>query len=286
MNWFIYSILSLFSIVGYRITQKKFLTHKNVSPTAFSIMESFWAMLLLLPFVLHFGFEFTGGTKEIVLLIIKSAASGGAALLLNIGLKQITASEYQIINSSNLFITLVTGIVFFSENLSLIKIIACLLVFSAILLVTIRKQKAKLNKYHLLAFASTSIFALVYTADKSLVEYFNNFSFLFLAFIISQITKFALTPRNLSLLPRSALKKEYIPASIITGAFLVGIYVFQYFAYEVGGDLSSVNIIKGTATVFIVILSALLLKDNEILIRKIIASILVSISIIIFKNEG
>lgn len=283
MNWFIYSILSLFCIVGYRITQKKFLTNKNVSPTAFSIMESFWAMSLLLPFVLHFGLEFTGGSKEVILLIIKSAASGGAALLLNIGLKQIAASEYQIINSSNLFITLVTGIIFFSEELSWIKIISCLLVFSAILLVTIRKQKVRFNKYHLIAFASTTIFALVYTADKALVEYFNNFSFLFLAFIISQITKFVLTPKNISLLPKSAMKKDYLPASVITGAFLVGIYVFQYFAYDVGGDLSSVNIIKGTATVFIVLLSALFLKDREILLRKIIASVLVSIGIILFK---
>lgn len=283
MDWFLASILSLVCIVGYRIFSKYFLASKEISPTAFSIVESIIVLFISMFFILIFGFEFSGGIKELIILIFKAFTSGGAALLMSISLKNIVASEFQIINSSRLFLTLFTGILLFDEELTSVKVIAALLVVVSILLVTIRKNKFKFTKYHLLGLFSALLFGVVYTTDKYITDYFNTFTMLLLGFIFSQIFKFFVTPENIKIVPKALRDKEYIFPALITGFFLSGIYLFQYYAYQKGGDLSTVNIIKGSATVFIVFFSAVFLKDREILWRKILAAFLVSLSLVIIK---
>jgi drug/metabolite transporter (DMT)-like permease len=283
MDWFLASVLSLICIVCYRLFLKYFLSTKKVTPSTFSILESLVAMFISLFFVILFGFEFSGDLEVIVTFIIKSFASGGAALLLVTSLKHITASENQIIGSSRIFITILTGYLFYDEKITTVKILSGIIIIISILLVSLRKGKLKLSKYHFLAFASTFIFGLVYTADKYISDYFNTFTMLFLAFVFSQIFKFSVTPRNLKLIPRAIKQKMYILPTMITGTFLSGIYLFQYYAYQKEGDLSTVNIIKGTSTVFIVTFSVLFLKDKEIKLRKIIAAILVSATLIMIK---
>jgi drug/metabolite transporter (DMT)-like permease len=283
MDWFMASILSLVCIVSYRLFLKNFLSKKDINPTTFSILEAFVAMTFSGLFVLIFGFEFTGGTKEFILLMIKSMISGGAALLLTTSLKQIVASEYQIISSSRIFITILAGIIFFGEDLTLVNVVSAILVICAILLIAIRKNKIKLTKYHLFAFAATFLFGIVFSTDKYLSDYYNNFSMLLLTFVFSQLFKFIVTPENLKLVPKALKNKSYIVPTLITGSFLAGIYLFQYYAYQVGGYLSTVNIIKGTSTVFIVVLSAIFLKDKEILGKKVIAAVLVSLALILIK---
>ena len=234
-------------------------------------------------FILIFGFEFSGGIKELIIFIFKAFTSGGAALLMSISLKNIVASEFQIINSSRLFLTLFTGILLFDEELTSVKVIAALLVVVSILLVTVRKNKFKFTKYHLLGLFSALLFGVVYTTDKYISDYFNTFTMLLLGFIFSQIFKFAVTPKNIKIVPKALRDKEYMFPALITGVFLSGIYFFQYYAYQKGGDLSTVNIIKGSATVFIVFFSAVFLKDREILWRKILAAFFVSFSLVIIK---
>jgi uncharacterized membrane protein len=106
---------------------------------------------------------------------------------------------------------------------------------------------------------------------------------LLLSFIFSQISKLVFTPRNFKLLPKAVSNKSYLLPATLTGSFLADLYLFQYYAYQAGGNLSTVNIIKGTYTVFIVFLSTVFLNDKKIVAKKIIASLLVSAALILIK---
>jgi drug/metabolite transporter (DMT)-like permease len=283
MNWFIASILALILIIAYRILAKHVLSQNRIEPTTFSILESFATLILSTILVAIFGFEFSGGPGEIALIILNSMIAGSAALLMTISLKHISASQYQIISSSRILITMITGIALFQEDLSFTKILSGILVVFAIVLVTFQKNSFKLTKYHLLALASSVLFGIVFTGDKHLSNYFNNFSMVMLTFLFSQIFKLALTPKNFKLIPKAFRENSSILPTIITGSFLAGIYLFQYYAYQVGGNLSAVNIILGTSTVFIVFFSTIFLGEKRNLVKKIIGSIIVSIAVILIK---
>jgi len=70
---------------------------------------------------------------------------------------------------------------------------------------------------------------------------------------------------------------------MITSLPLFGIYIFMYLAYGSGGNLSTVNIITSTSTIFIVVLGIFLLNDKKFVLRKVVAAILVFFAMVIYK---
>lgn len=280
-DWFIYSLFSLVSIVFYRIIQKKLISNSN--EILFGICESIWTIIFTLPFLFIYGFSFTGSITELILTIIKSCISAIAALLLYKSIKNIEASNFQIISSSSLVITFLSGLLILDEDFETKNLLACIIVISSLLIISVHGQRFKFGKYHFYALISTILFAIVKTFDKFLVDYFNHFTFLFVTFSISQIFKLIISYKNTYEIPNYFKHKSNIFLPMLTGIFLFGIYIFAYFAYGSGGNLSTVNIITSTSTIFIVILSIFLLDDRKFIIKKFIAGLLVFIAMILYK---
>jgi len=92
--WFIYSILSLASIVIYRILQKKLIVKSATNEILFGICESVWTIIYTIPFLIYGSFSFTGSINDIALTLIKSILSAIAALLLYKSIKNIEASSF------------------------------------------------------------------------------------------------------------------------------------------------------------------------------------------------
>jgi drug/metabolite transporter (DMT)-like permease len=118
---------------------KIFVLKDKIDPKTYSILESCITLVFTAILVIIFGFQFTGGVGEIAFLIVKAMISGGAALLLTTSLKHIVASEYQIIGSSTIFVTMAAGTIFFGEALTPVNLISSGLVIAAILLMLFRK---------------------------------------------------------------------------------------------------------------------------------------------------
>ncbi|MBU0975967.1 MAG: EamA family transporter [Patescibacteria group bacterium] len=287
MNWFLSALLSLLFVVIYRLVQKKLISKDKVNPVLFGLAESTWVVVFTIPLVFYFGFEFTGDARILLITIFKSFLSGISAVLLYISLSKIAASEFQILTSSRFITAFFIGITLLSEKITYLKILSVILLFISVILITDRKDgKFKLGKYHFIALASSILFAVVAAFDKTLLNYFNTVTFTFLTFAVSQIFKLFLTPKNTKIIPKYFSNINNILTPMITSVPLFGIYALQYFSYQSGGDISAVNIITSTSTVFIVLFGVLFLNEKKNLWKKILASILVTVSIILFKNSN
>jgi drug/metabolite transporter (DMT)-like permease len=188
-----------------------------------------------------------------------------------IAAKKLEASTLSVISNVSLIVAFIGSMFFYSETLTLLKLVGALMIFTALLAISYQgKMKLTSLKNTLIGVLVYSLLGLGWMLDKKGANYFGADIYNFLAWIL---------PIVIVIFPKikiSELKYEIknTGAILIIPAFLnVAGYFLQLKAMETGNATQIIPIVQ-TSTLLTVIAGIIFLGEKDAVVKKIFAAVL------------
>lgn len=193
----------------------------------------------------------------------------------------IEASTYSMLKQLSTTFMIFAGLIFFKEEFVLMKFIGAMLIIFSNILIFYKKGKFEFNKYILLGILSNIAYTVALFLDVNISDNFNLPFYVALTLIIP-----ALLIIIFERIKPSEIKNEFINGNkksiLITALSWGTMIVVQLRAYQLG-NVTVVAPLCALTVILNVIVGYLFLKEKDNLLRKIIAAILLIISIILIK---
>lgn len=279
-NWLLYVLLYL--VLATAFTQFYKISTKTLKKagalTVLLQMTAGLTALLLCPF---FEFKFPTDVSVYVMLgisIIFYAISDRMNTTVRSGIE---ASTYSMIKQLSTTFMIFAGLLFFKEEFVLTKFIGAMLIIFSNLIIFYKKGKFEFNKYILLGILSNMAFTVALFLDVNISDNFNLPFYVALTLIIP-----ALLIMIFERIKLSEIKNELVngnkKAILITALSWGTMIVVQLRAYQLG-NVTVIAPLCALTVILNVIVGYLFLNERDNLLRKIIAAIIIIISIILIK---
>ncbi len=279
-NWLLYVILYL--VLATAFTQFYKVATKTMKKTgALTVLLQLTAgltALLLCPF---FEFKFSTNISVYIMLgiaIIFYTISDRMNTTVRSGIE---ASTFSIIHQLSTTFMIFAGLMFFREEFILTKFIGAILIIVSNIFIFYEKGKFKFNKYIILGVLANLSFSIALFLDVNISE-----NFTLPIYVASTLIIPALLIMVFEKIKPSEIRNEFIngnkKAILITALCWGTSIISQLRAYQ----LQNVTIVAPLCALTVilnVVVGYLFLKEKENLLRKIIAAILIIISIILIK---
>lgn len=273
---FLYLIFTVTFTQFYKIATKTLQNYAALTVLLQLIAGA--SVLVLCPF---FTFQFPHDGKVYLLLAVAIIFYSVSDRMNTIVRSGIEASTYNIIQQISTVFMIIAGLLFFKEPLVLNKMIGAGLIVASNIFIFYQRGSNHVNKYVSLAIISNLIFSVALFLDVNLSDFFN------LPFYVSLTL---LGPALLIIIVERVgpqkIKDEFIhgnkKAILITGFAWGLMLVAQLRAYQLG-EVTSVAPLCALTVLFNVIIGYVFLKEKSNLTKKIIAAILILISVLFIK---
>lgn len=274
---FIYIILAVTFTQCYKIVTK---TSKNNG--TLTVLLQFLAgisALLICPF---FNFTFPSDWKIYLFLGIACIFYAISDRMNTTVRSGIEASTFSIIKQLSTVFMIIAGLLFFKEPFVLKKMIGAILIIFSNILIFYKKGNQKLDKYIILAIISNLAFSIALFLDVNISDNFNLAFYVALTLLVPAlfITIFERVKLNNIV---SEFKDGNKPAILVTSLCWGTMIVAQLYAYQLG-DVTSVAPLCALTVIGNVIVGYVFLKEKNSLLKKIIAAILIIISVFLIKG--
>lgn len=279
-NWSFYVMLYL--VLATVFTQFYKIATKTLTKagalTVLLQMTAGLTVLLLSPF---FEFKFPSSINVYIMLgisVIFYAISDRMNTTVRSGIE---ASTYSMIKQLSTTFMIFAGLIFFKEEFVLTKFIGAILIIFSNVLIFYKKGKFEFNKYILLGILSNIAFTVALFLDVNISDNFNLSFYVAITLIVP-----ALLITVFERIKPSEIKREILNGnkkSILITALSWGTMILvQLRAYQLG-NVTVVAPLCALTVILNVIIGYLFLKERDNLLRKVIAAILIIISVILIK---
>lgn len=282
MSWFVYTILGVFCLAVFYLLQRIFLREKGSDVVSYAIVFNIVCAILLTFAALPHGFVIPN-LKQFGLNLGLMAILYTASQVLIFKSSQTTeASELIIFSATRAIWTIIIALLFLGESLNPAKTIGTIFILGAIALVSVKRKGIRLRSGHLYALAAAFCIGVGFANDSFVLRQADAFSYGALAFILPGILTLIIFP--------DSVKKigKYLHIKLLLKILLLGIFysvgfISLYFAYQNGGNASQIAPISQSVVIITVILAAIFLGERKNLFQKFIASVLVSIGVLLLR---
>ncbi len=279
--WFLYVFLYIIFAILYNQFYKVVLSSTK-GDGSLTVLIQFIGGVTALVCSLFFEYKFPTDWKIYLFLGIAClfyALSDRTNTVVRSGIE---ASTFSIIKQLSTVFMIMAGLLFFKEKFVWKKIVGSFLIIFSNVLIFYKKGKKKLDKYVLLGILSSilSSFALFLDVNNS-----DNFNFAFYASLTLLMPAFFITcgeRLKLTTIKNKFTKKNW-KSIIITGICCGMTLVVQLRAYQLG-EATSVAPLCALTVIGNVLIGYLFLKERDNLLKKIIAAILIIISVFLIKG--
>lgn len=279
--WFLF--VGLYIILAVVFTQLyKIIVNNAKNDGALTVLLQLIAGISVLLFFPLFKFTFPTDWKIYVLLgtaCIFYALSDRMNTTVRSGLE---ASTFSIIKQLSTVFMILAGLLFFKEQFIWKKIIGAGLIIFSNILIFYKKGQQKLNKYVLLGILSNIIYSVALFLDVNISDSFNLAFYVALTLLIP-----ALFITIVERIKISSIKKEFKngnkKAILITGLCWGTMIVTQLRAYQLG-EATSVAPLCALTVIGNVLVGYIFLKEQNNLLKKLIAAGLIIISVFLIKG--
>ena len=281
MRWYSYLILYLIIYVIYNQTYK-IATKKMIKEGALTACIEIIGSLTAILFISFSKIKFPTDYKVYIffgLAIIFYTLYDRLNTTVRKGLE---ASVINIINQLSIAFMTISGFIFFKEKFIIKKFIGALLIILSNVIIFFKKKDTKLNKYVIIGIIANLCYTTALFLDVNISEQFN------LSFYVA--VSLGLPGLIIILFERIKIKelKEELSrdnklAIIITAVATALISILQLKAYQLG-HVSVVAPLCSLTVILNVIVSYIFLKEKDNIPKKIIASLLIIIGIILINN--
>lgn len=279
-NWLLY--VGLYLILSTTFTQfYKIATKKLTKAGALTVLLEFMAGIIVLLLCPFFEIKFPTDIKVYISLGFAIIFYAITDRLNTTVRKEIEVSTFSILKQISTVFMIVAGILFFKEPFLWNKIIGATLIIFSNILIFYRRGKFKFDKYVLLGVLSNLSFSIAMFLDVSISNNFNLPIYVSITLIVPAILIFIFDRIKFSEI-KTEFKNGNKKAMIIT-SITWGLSIFsQLRAYQLG-NVTIVAPLCALTVILNVIVGYLFLKERDNLLRKIIAAVLIIISIILIK---
>lgn len=279
--WILYVILYIICSITYnqfyKITTKK-SKHDGALTALLQIMAGLTA-LLTIPF-----FKFTFPTSWTVWLLLAVACIFYALSdRMNTTVRSgIEASTFGIILQVATVFMIAAGLLFFKEPFVLKKMIGAVLIILSNVLVFYKKGAQKIDKYVILGIFANLAYAFAVFLDVNISESFNLAIYIAITLIVP--ATFIIIAERIKL--RDIINEYKIGNKVaiyITSIGWAFVIIFQLLAYKYG-SVTTVTPLLALTVIGNVIIGYIFLNEKDNLPKKLIAAILIIISVLLIKG--
>lgn len=198
-------------------------------------------------------------------------------------LKITEASRFTVIFSSKTLFAVIGAIIFFNESLIRTQWVGAILIVIGVMTVSFKKLATKLNMGDMMAFAAALLFGLANTNDRFLVKFFDPYSYVVIGFLLPGIAIALLYPKKIKGL-KIYFKKAFI-FKMTTLCLLYGLSAVTFFAaLQIAPVSSQIFAISAFGAIITVILSIILLKETDLIVRKIVGAIMGVVGLLLINK--
>lgn len=283
MSWQLLVAISVITFSFSTILQKILLKDNKSDPVAYSIVFQILVGLLIFVYAVSRGFripDFTNLYLNVILLII---LYGVANAYIFKALKYSEASEFTVLFATRTLWTILGAIIFLKEKVNINIIIGAVFIFISILLISWKKHKIKINKGQFYSIIAAVFFGLAFVNDAYILR--NKIdvpSYLAIGFILPALAMWLV---NIKLTVK--MKPLFEPKTLVRLFILAVIYSISaitiFIAYQLGKNAAQIAPLNQTSTILTGILGILILKETAGVYKKIIASIIAFIGVVLIK---
>lgn len=275
MNWFAFSLISIFALAAAELTQQHVLNKKLSLPVRVSSSLTFLSQsLLTLPIIFltdlrHEFFAVFNSNVFLQMLAVSFLGAIGMLLYFN-SFKVKNISISMIFVSFSVVVSTMLGIIVFNESTTLLKFLGIAMVLIAIISLNIKNLTLERNHYF--GLLAGIIIGTTYTFDKSIVLQIHPLLYIFWMFNFVALMSFLFNPpdfiKTIKTLPVNAYKLIFFSG---IGYFLYNFATFT--AYTKGGEVGRVDAINNSQVFLIILFEYFILKHTSGFLRKIITAI-------------
>lgn len=286
MTWLSWTIIYMFSIVGYYFFSKKlFNDQKNADPRFYGgLLQVVVGIFALIP-ALAEGWLFVWNPTTFLWLAVVAIAYTIAPSLYYTGLKHTQLSVTTTLDAVGAVYALILGVLVLHEPFSWQKITGAALILSAVMVVAGKTSAVnKLTKYETFLLIAPLFYVIGGIADKTLIPYTNATTYLSLSFLVAGIT---MTGVNLPRLKKVGLRSIVTPkflGTLATGGAFTAIAAYSMFrAYMLGGDVSAMYPIMQTESVIVPFMAMWLFSERERFGHKVLGAFLAFAGVVLLS---
>lgn len=271
MTWFTLAVLSVAFFSLATIAQRLMMKDDDSDPTAFMIVFQFLVTVVIIGYFLFTRLTIPSLLPVLPNLLLNGVLIAVASLSMFKALKLIEAAEFTIIGTSSTFWGLITASIFLKETVTLEKIIGTILIIMGVIIVTARKNRGAIGfqKGHLYSLMSASAFGIAFTNEVFIVGQIGVMQNLLIGFFLPGFIILMLYPKSINKMKLLLKPKNLTKMTVFSMLYLFGaIAIFA--AYKVGGEVSKIYPIGKAEVIFTAILGALLLKEYDHPVRKVL----------------
>ena len=276
MNWFFYIVVSLVASSCATILQRYLLKGKTVNPAVLS----FWFQTLPLPpiFVLGFfmgGFHFPAGLP--ILAWFQIGAIGviytSATILMFKALEKTQAPEFIVLFSFRTIVAIAVLSLLIKKFLNIWQLAGIVLIIASILIVAGKHFITKIQAGEKLTLLSAFLFGLGFANDRTLSAYFDNQTYLLLAFLLPSIGIALYNIPNAQKIVSVARTRTMVGVVSMAMVSTLSTIMF-YLAIFAAPTLAQVAAVNQTQIILTILLSSLILREKSHLWLKLFAGVL------------
>lgn len=285
MNWFILTLVYVFFLTTASVINKKSLNAEKIDEIVFGASVQVATSVVSLLLTLATGWSFTFNSASIPLFIGMGVVYFFAVSMYFTGLSKIELSTVTILEATGAIYSLLLGVFLLGESFTATKLLGIALIISAVLIVSLNKEKRSFSKYSLIILAAIFFYALGAVLDKQLNAFGNPLSYLTLSFATAGVSMLLIYSKRTKAAFNGTFKLKEFWQGIITNGLLYSIGFWALFeAYNRGGEVSRMFPITLSLSVLIPVLGIVFLKERDNLMRKILAILVMVVGLWILGN--
>lgn len=281
MTWLILATISIVTVSIATLLERVLMKGHESDPISYAIVFQFTLGIISLVFALLIGKFVLPDLKVYSFRFIISAFLWAATTVFSFkAIKTLTAGEFTILTTSGSVVTMVLGIFLLKEVFNLRIAIGALLVFISIWITNSNKITFKSRQGVLFALLSAFCSGIAVVNDAFILKNYDAFSYLAIMSLLPGILLSVLFPKKL-IETKALLNIKSIKIVSIFCLFSFIQAITYYLAYQRGAPVSQLSPLTKSSVVLTVIMGAIFLNERKDLLKKVIASIVVTLGVIL-----
>lgn len=279
MNWFYLVLAGVFVVSIANVLEKVLMRDDKSDPIAYTIFFCFILGVLNGIAALFHGFSIPAFSISFIYLLVASILWSVGTVLVFKSLQLLESSEVTIVTSLRAIITIVASIFLLNESFNVQKTIGTVLILASVILVASLKKGFRFNNGLLLALVSTLFTGLAVVFDAFNVKSFDPISYLVIENFLMALVLILIYPKTVRQI--SVFRNIHFLKNMMTLSFFSFLQAILYFYALSIGPASQIAPINQAQVIVTVLVAALLLRERDHLVPKILAAFLVMIGVIL-----
>ncbi|OGM20127.1 hypothetical protein A2714_01050 [Candidatus Woesebacteria bacterium RIFCSPHIGHO2_01_FULL_38_9] len=283
MSWFVLALIAIGTTSITTLIARVLMREEESNPIASAIVFQFMLCVFVAIFTFSLGkFAWPPPDVSILRFLLSAFLWTGSTFFSFQAIKLLGAGETTIIISASAVISIILGVLFLNEVLTLTIIFGFIFILGAVLIVN--SEKLSFNSKRGVTFSLlVALFSgIAVVNDAYILKSYEAFSFTTIMSFLPGVILALAFPKEIVKI-KKILKSREIRWMIVLTFFYAIQAVSYYLAYQGGAPISTLATLTKASIVVTVILAAIFLKERSNLPKKAVAAAMVTIGAILLS---